>query len=82
MKVTKLTYFQFFGALAGAPTGDFLGRRFGLMASTIVFCVGVILQTAATEMPTFVAGRFFAGFGVGMVSMLIPLYQVCCHKFH
>ncbi|KAK4499031.1 hypothetical protein PRZ48_009543 [Zasmidium cellare] len=73
--VSLLSAGTFFGALTGAPTGDFLGRRFGLMASTVVFCVGVILQTAATAIPTFVAGRFFAGFGVGMISMMIPLYQ-------
>lgn len=47
----------------------------GLIVSSGVFCVGVILQTAATEIPTFVAGRFFAGYGVGMISALIPLYQ-------
>jgi SP family sugar:H+ symporter-like MFS transporter len=35
-----------------------------------VFIFGVILQTAATSLPLFVAGRFFAGFGVGLVSAL------------
>jgi len=32
--------------------------------------LGVILQTAATHIPLFVAGRFFAGAGVGLVSAL------------
>lgn len=45
------------------------------MVSTLVFTFGVILQVAATSIPLFVAGRFFAGFGVGMISALIPLYQ-------
>lgn len=58
-----------------APTADALGRRLGLVASVTVFCLGVILQTAATRIPTFVAGRFFAGYGVGMISATIPLYQ-------
>lgn len=65
----------FCGALTAAPTGDFFGRRWGLMVSTLVFTFGVILQTAATAIPLFVAGRFFAGYGVGMISCLIPLYQ-------
>ena len=56
-------------------SGDYLGRRMGLMVSIIVFTFGVILQTAATAIPIFVAGRFFAGYGVGMVSALIPMYQ-------
>jgi SP family sugar:H+ symporter-like MFS transporter len=45
------------------------------MVTMVVFCIGVILQTIATDIPVFTAGRFFAGYGVGMVSALIPLYQ-------
>jgi len=56
--------------LTAAPTGDFFGRRLGLIISVGVFTLGVILQTAATAIPMFVAGRFFAGYGVGMVSPL------------
>lgn len=55
--------------------GDILGRRLGMIASTVVFIFGVILQTIATAIPLFTAGRFFAGFGVGLISALIPLYQ-------
>lgn len=40
-----------------------------------VFTFGVILQTIATSIPLFVAGRFFAGLGVGLLSANIPLYQ-------
>ncbi|KAH6722544.1 putative glucose transporter rco-3 [Leptodontidium sp. MPI-SDFR-AT-0119] len=73
--VSILSAGTFFGALWAAPTGDFLGRRLGLIAACCVFNLGVILQTASTALPMFIAGRFFAGFGVGMVSALIPLYQ-------
>jgi len=73
--VSILSAGTFFGALTAAPTADFLGRRLGLVASNVVFCVGVILQTIATDIPVFVAGRFFAGYGVGMISATIPLYQ-------
>lgn len=73
--VSILSAGTFFGALLAAPTGDYLGRRLGLMFSTGVFTLGVILQTAATAIPLFVAGRFFAGLGVGLISALIPLYQ-------
>lgn len=66
--VSILSAGTFFGALFAAPTADFIGRRLGLIASTAVFTLGVILQTAATAIPMFVAGRFFAGFGVGMIS--------------
>lgn len=73
--VSLLSAGTFFGALTGAPTGDFFGRRIGLMVSTGVFTFGVILQTASAHIPMFIAGRFFAGYGVGMISMMIPLYQ-------
>ena len=74
--VSILSAGTFFGALMAAPTADILGRRYGLMAScAIVFNLGVILQTAATEQPMFIAGRFFAGLGVGLISAMIPLYQ-------
>ena len=74
--VSILSAGTFFGALFAAPFGDLLGRRWGLMASAgIVFNLGVILQTASTSQPMFIAGRFFAGLGVGLVSALVPLYQ-------
>jgi SP family sugar:H+ symporter-like MFS transporter len=73
--VSILSAGTFFGALTAAPTADLLGRVLGLVASNVVFCIGVILQTVATDIPIFVAGRFFAGYGVGMISATIPLYQ-------
>lgn len=69
--VSILSAGTFFGALAAAPLGDLLGRRIGLMISAgVVFNLGVILQTASTGQDLFIAGRFFAGLGVGLVSAL------------
>ncbi|KAJ6185956.1 hypothetical protein N7519_007257 [Penicillium mononematosum] len=73
--VSILSAGTFFGALGAAPMGDILGRRWGLVASNAVFVLGVILQTIATDIPPFLAGRFFAGLGVGLISALVPLYQ-------
>jgi len=73
--VSILSAGTFFGALTAAPSCDYFGRRGGLMVSTVVFTFGVILQVAATDIPLFVAGRFFAGYGVGLISASIPLYQ-------
>lgn len=71
--VSILSAGTFFGSLSAAPFADSLGRRFALIASAVVFSFGVILQTAATAIPLFLAGRFFAGFGVGLVSALSML---------
>jgi MFS family permease len=73
--VSILSAGTFFGALGAAPMGDRIGRRWGLIASSHVFILGVILQTAATAIPIFLAGRFFAGFGVGLISALSMSFQ-------
>lgn len=74
--VSILSAGTFLGALLAAPTADTLGRRLGLIfAAGIVFNLGVILQTISTSQPLFIAGRFFAGLGVGLVSVMVPLYQ-------
>lgn len=68
--VSLLSAGTFFGALLAGPAGDYLGRRWGLIASCVVFMVGVALQTAAYALPLFIAGRVVAGLGVGLVSAL------------
>lgn len=73
--VSILSLGTFVGALFAAPAGDFLGRKWGIISACLVFSVGVAMQTAATALPLFVAGRVFAGLGVGMVSCLVPMYQ-------
>jgi SP family sugar:H+ symporter-like MFS transporter len=65
----------FFGALAASSVGDKLGRRYGIIAFLAVFALGVALQTGGTSIGTFVAGRIFAGMGVGGTSTLVPMYQ-------
>lgn len=73
--VSILSAGTFFGALCAAPFADFLGRRIGLMVSAgIVFNLGVILQTISTRQPMFIAGRFFAGLGVGLISAMVYVY--------
>ncbi|KAI9511393.1 general substrate transporter [Russula earlei] len=76
--VSILSAGTFFGALLAAPFGDTLGRKWGIVASCLVFSLGIALQTAATSLPPFVVGRVFAGLGVGLVSTLVPMYQSEC----
>jgi MFS family permease len=81
--VSILSAGTFFGALGAAPMGDLIGRRWGIIASNGVFVLGVILQTIATSIPPFLAGRFFAGLGVGLISALgkLPsIYAISCAR--
>jgi len=73
--VSILSAGTFVGALSSPAFSDTIGRKWALMVSCWVFNLGVIFQAAATSLPLFIVGRFFAGAGVGMVSALIPLYQ-------
>ncbi|EFP88944.2 uncharacterized protein PGTG_15147 [Puccinia graminis f. sp. tritici CRL 75-36-700-3] len=68
----------FTGALLAYPFGDRLGRRWGVIVACLIFCIGVALQTASTDIPVFAVGRVFAGLGVGMTSCLVPMYQSEC----
>lgn len=70
----------FFGALLAAPFADILGRRMGLLVAVgVVFNFGVVLQTASTSQPLFIAGRFFAGLGVGLLSAM-STYSFPCNR--
>lgn len=53
---------------------DYVGRKPVLMFSTIMFVVGAIIQCAAQNVWTMVGGRFVMGFGVGIGSLIAPLY--------
>ncbi|KAF5622952.1 RCO3 glucose transporter [Fusarium sp. NRRL 52700] len=63
------------GALLAAPTGDSLGRRKTLLVAVGIFCLGAIFQVCANNIDLLLVGRFFAGIGVGLISVLVPLYQ-------
>lgn len=53
---------------------DFFGRKPLLMFSNIMFIVGSIIQCACNTVWTMIAGRFIMGFGVGIGSLIAPLY--------
>ena len=76
--VSILSAGTFIGALSTAPAADILGRRWSVVLAVLIFSAGVAMQTASSTITLFVVGRLFAGWGVGMVSMLIPMYQSEC----
>ena len=68
--VSILSAGTFFGALGSPLLADKIGRRLGLIGSCCIFMLGIILQSAAAAIPMMLAGRFFAGVGVGLVSAI------------
>ncbi|KAL0947977.1 hypothetical protein HGRIS_010603 [Hohenbuehelia grisea] len=65
----------FFGMIPVAYLADQFGRRITIQVGAAVYILGGALQTGARNMDFMLAGRFFAGFGVGIMSDLAPLYQ-------
>ncbi|CCG84964.1 protein of unknown function [Taphrina deformans PYCC 5710] len=65
------------GALFGTPVADFIGRKGAIIAMTLIYMVGVIVQltTTGSSIRNLLAGRFVAGMGVGALSALVPMYQ-------
>ncbi|KAI0067489.1 general substrate transporter [Artomyces pyxidatus] len=64
------------GALCGAPTADFLGRRLAMQIECLIFSVGVIIQiTSTTSWAQLAVGRLISGLGVGALSAAVPMYQ-------
>ncbi|KAJ9090948.1 hypothetical protein QFC20_007778 [Naganishia adeliensis] len=72
--VSILSAGTFFGALLAGPCADRLGRRWGIVASSVLFMLGVGLQLV-TNWGVFVTGRVICGLGVGLISCLAPMYQ-------
>ncbi|GAB7348901.1 hypothetical protein MBLNU459_g7593t1 [Dothideomycetes sp. NU459] len=72
--VALFTAGAFFGAF-GAGFCDPLGRRGALALGSVLFMVGGILQTAAEAVAMLYVGRLIAGFGIGILVEIVPIFQ-------
>ncbi|ROW05798.1 hypothetical protein VMCG_05204 [Cytospora schulzeri] len=63
------------GALFCGWLADVISRKYSMNIAVLVFTVGTCLQCAAHNSGMLFAGRVIGGFGIGMFSMVIPLYQ-------
>jgi len=62
-------------SLAVGRIGDVIGRRRTIFYGSCIFLVGGALQTLAVNMTVMMVGRLIAGFGVGALSTIVPVYQ-------
>ncbi|KAI0377651.1 quinate permease [Hypomontagnella monticulosa] len=52
------------------------GRRLSLVLASTIFCIGAIVQTINTHsLGAFYAARVVSGIGVGMATVVIPMYS-------
>lgn len=66
------------GCLIGAFFSDYLSNRFGRKATMIITAILFILNSIGTALPNsftmFVLFRIVGGIGVGIASMVVPMY--------
>ena len=73
--VSLFTGGGFFGALAAGPLAVRVGRRITIVVGALCFILGGVLQAVAQNLSFLYSGRAIAGFGVGFMVMIVPLYQ-------
>lgn len=66
------------GAVIGAFNqgwiADKYSRRYSIILAIVIFTIGAVLQTAAVDYAMMTVARLIGGFGIGMLSMVAPLY--------
>ncbi|GJQ14524.1 hypothetical protein GpartN1_g6315.t1 [Galdieria partita] len=68
------------GALISMPVNELVGRKYSIIVACILCTVGAILEAAAHDYGTMVAGRLILGAGVGLEAMTIPTYISECSQ--
>ncbi|KAI5925266.1 high affinity glucose transporter ght1 [Camillea tinctor] len=67
------------GALSGAYTADWWGRRKSMSFGVVIFIIGNTIQiTSMRSWVHMTVGRFVAGLGVGNLSVGVPMFQSEC----
>jgi MFS family permease len=64
----------FLGALNQGWIADKYSRKYSIVIAVLVFTLGSALQTGAVDYSMLVVARFIGGLGIGMLSMVAPLY--------
>jgi MFS family permease len=64
----------FFGALNQGWVADKISRKYSIVVAVIIFTVGSALQTGSINYAMLVVARLIGGIGIGMLSMVAPLY--------
>jgi MFS transporter, SP family, solute carrier family 2 (myo-inositol transporter), member 13 len=64
----------FFGSLLAGPLADRIGRKKVIMVADFLFTVGAGMMAFSPTIPILMAGRIVVGLGVGIASMIVPVY--------
>ncbi|KAJ8101697.1 general substrate transporter [Lipomyces tetrasporus] len=64
-----------FAALSCSRLCDILGRRYCMRIGGLIYFIAAFIQAFAPNLPCFIVGRTIQGFGVGFLSMTVPVIQ-------
>ena len=67
-----------FGSLSCTWIGDILGRRRTIFLAGCIALIGQALECTAYSLAQFTVGRVVLGWGVGMLSATVPVWQSEC----
>jgi len=73
--VAVLEVGAFITSIVAGRVGDGIGRKGTLFIGALVFTVGGVVQTFTLGFWSMVIGRVISGFGVGLLSTIVPIYQ-------
>lgn len=62
------------GSVVAGAVADRIGRRLTLLVAGAVFLVGAIVSALSPNETLLLAGRFIVGIGIGLSSVVAPLY--------
>ncbi|KAI5252818.1 putative sugar transporter [Aureobasidium subglaciale] len=62
------------GAIILSPANEYLGRRWAIILSCILYTIGGVLEAAAMNYGMIIAARIILGFGVGLEGGTVPVY--------
>jgi MFS family permease len=70
-----------FGALNVGWMCEARGRKETMYLASAINVIGGTLETASVDIAMFLVARFIAGWGIGMMVTLVPLYQAEICKY-
>ncbi|OLY85173.1 High-affinity glucose transporter [Smittium mucronatum] len=73
--VSFLTLGCFVGSLVAGQVTDIFSRKYSILAASLIFIGGSIIQGASNGYAMLVIGRFINGLAVGVLSQAVPTYQ-------
>ncbi|KAK3343959.1 putative transporter protein [Lasiosphaeria hispida] len=64
------------GSLVAGRIADTMGRRIAISVSSLFTMIGTIIEISSeTSWAQYAIGRLVTGFGIGSLSVLVPMYQ-------